>query len=131
VTAGRNVYETALFRIEQDGHYRFFPTEVMSMMPYDGEVHMSMTGLPALQAYFDETAAQMRPRSDEAMALGAAKSALTVLRNLAVKGDGAAFEWTITRPDVTSRELVMNGITLRYPDLVQYLPMFAAVGMMR
>ncbi|WP_322864939.1 hypothetical protein U5922_001270 [Aquicoccus sp. G2-2] len=131
VTAGRNVYETALFRIEQDGHYRFFPTEVMSMMPYDGEVHMSMTGLPALQAYFDETAAQMRPRSDEAMALGAAKSALTVLRNLAVKGDGDAFEWTITRPDVTSRELVMNGITLRYPDLVQYLPMFAAVGMMR
>jgi hypothetical protein len=71
----------------------------------------------------------MRPRSEEAMALGAAKSALTVLRNLGVD-DGGAFEWTITRPDVTRREIVLNAITLRYPDLVQYVPMFMTVGMM-
>lgn len=129
VMAGRNIYETALFRIEQEGRYRFFPTEVMTMLPYDGELQMRMTGLPALQAYLDETAAQMRPRSEEAMALGAAKSALTVMRNLAVD-DGGAFEWTIARPDVTRREIVLNGITLRYPDLVQYVPMFMTVGMM-
>lgn len=130
MASGENLYETALFRIEQKGNLRFYPTEVLSMMPYEGTSNLSMTGLPALVSYFDGVIAELRPRSDEAAALNALKSGLIVLRNLAKEGDNGAYEWTIARPDVTRREVMLNDVTLRYPDFAQYMPMFAFMGVM-
>ncbi|UYV36706.1 hypothetical protein N4R57_17180 [Rhodobacteraceae bacterium D3-12] len=131
MTSGMNVYETGLFRLEQEGSYRFYPSEVLSLFPYEGEATMRMTGLPELLAYFDDTMAKVRPGSYEVSGLSAVKSGLIVLRNLAKEGDGGALEWAVARSDISKRELTLNDVTLRYPDFAQYMPMFAFMGAMR
>jgi len=132
VSAGENVYETALFRVEQNGAYQLFPTEVLSMAPYEGEMDVRMTGLSNLLGYFDETLQQVSAGSSEATGLAAVKSGLIVLRNLAEKGEAGALEWNLKRPDVTQNTFMMNGIVLRYPDVMTYFPMvFGMAGIFR
>ncbi len=128
VAIGENSYETNLFRVTQSGNYRLYPTEVFNLLPYEGELTAHMTGLPNLLNYFDDTMKLLRPRSEEAMALSALKAGLIVLRNLGEKGEGETLEWTMKRPDVTRNEIVLNGVTLRYPDVMTYVPMFFAMA---
>ena len=110
-------YETGLFRVEQSGELQFFPTEIASLSPYTGRTEIRMTGMEALQRYFET--ADLGMRDEEASAV---RSVFTVLGNLAVD-DGEALSWTIARPDLYRREVVVNDVTLRYPDLLRYLPM--------
>ncbi|KAA0916069.1 hypothetical protein FLO80_10080 [Aquicoccus porphyridii] len=131
VATGENTYETDLFRISQSGQYRFYPTEVLGLAPYEGDLRVRMSGMPGLLGYLDDTLTQVRPGSDEATAIGMAKSALIVLRNLAEDGGAGAHEWEVGRPDVTRREIEVNGITLRYPDFMQYMPMLFGMAAMR
>ena len=122
IATGENAYETGLFRLAQSGEYRLYPMEFMNLAPYEGEFRLELTGLGNLLGYFDGLMSEARPGSEEALGLGAVKSGLIVLRNLAREGEGGALTWDIQRPDVTREELVLNGITLRYPDLMEYMP---------
>ncbi len=124
VAAGENHYETGLFRVTQSGTLQFYPTEMLSLSPYTGETAVSMAGMDALMDYFETADLGMRP--DE---LSAVRSVFTVLGNLAVDGPDGALDWTISRSDIYRREIIVNDVTLRYPDLVQLLPMFAFAGM--
>lgn len=129
VAIGENAYETNLFRFTQKGNYRLFPTEVFNFLPYEGELTASLSGLPGLLEYFDDTLAQVRPRSEEAMVLSALKTGLIVLRNLGEQGEADTLVWNVVRPDVSRNEIVLNGITLRYPDVMTYVPiLFAMTG---
>ncbi|MDU8927335.1 hypothetical protein RXV86_08055 [Alisedimentitalea sp. MJ-SS2] len=129
VVSGDDMYETELFRLTQKGHFKVYPSEFLNLVPYEGQADVRLSGLEALLAYFDETMRELRPRSDEAMALGAAKGALVVMRNIAEKADDGALTWQIKRADVTRNEIELNGVTLRYPDLMQYLPMLITLGL--
>ncbi|WP_137701522.1 hypothetical protein [Marimonas lutisalis] len=127
VDAGEDFYQTELFRLSQSGSYKVYPTEVFSLLPYEGEATVQLSGLEGLLAYFDATMAELRPRSDEAAALSAVKSGLIVLRNLAEEGEAGSYRWQISRPDVTRSEIVLNGTTLRYPNVMEYLPILPLV----
>ena len=128
VTTGENAYETSLFRASQSGSYRLYPMEVFNLAPYEGEMNLRLTGLANLLGYLDETLQQLRPGSDEATGIGAVKAGLIVLRNLAEEGEAGAHQWTISRRDVTRHEIELNGITLRYPNVMEYLPMIGAMA---
>ncbi|MDQ2095651.1 hypothetical protein [Rhodalgimonas zhirmunskyi] len=122
VQSGENQYETSLFRLEQSGNYKLYPTEVLGLAPYAGAASLRITGLSKLMGYLDETQAALRPGSDDAQAMGALKSGLVVLRNIAVQGEGGALEWVIDRPDVERNVFELNGIEMRYPDILSMMP---------
>ena len=128
VMSGENLYETELFRLSQTGQFKFYPSEFLNLAPYEGAAEFRLTGLDALLAYLDESMAELRPRSDEALALSAAKAALVVMRNIAGQ-EGEELSWQINRHDVRANEIELNGVTLRYPDLMQYLPMLISFGL--
>ena len=121
VASDRNVYETGLFRLTQSSDLQFYPTEIVSMTPYTGQVEVGLRGLDALAAYVDEQAratGAMRP--DEASAV---QSVFTVMSNLAEEADDGVLTWSISRDDIYEREIVVNGVTLRYPNIAQLMPM--------
>ena len=129
VSTGENAYETDLFRVGHSASYRLYPMELFNLAPYEGDMTVRMTGLSDLLGYFDDTMKPMRPGSEEAMAMGALKAGMIVLRNLAEDGGAGAHQWTVNRPDVTRREIELNGIVLRYPNVMEYLPiMFGAMA---
>ena len=127
VTSGEDFYETALFRVSQSGKYRFYPTELLNLVPYEGQAEVRLRGLDGLLGYLDAAQSQVSPYSDEAIGLSAAKSALIVMRNIAGQEAGE-LTWRINRHDVTRREIELNGITLRYPNVMEYLPMLFTLG---
>ncbi|MDQ2089943.1 hypothetical protein [Marimonas arenosa] len=112
VSVGENVYETALFHLSNNGNYRFYPAKLFSVIPYEGQMHVTMRGIDKLNGYF----AQVR--------LPEAVSVLTVLRNLARESETAAgtYQWDFARPDIERSEVVINGTTLRFPDVLDNLP---------
>lgn len=126
VTSGENHYETGLFRVTQSADLQFYPTEIVSLSPYTGTTQITFDGLDALSAYIDrELVATGEIRPDEASAV---QSVLTVMDNLAERDAEGVASWTIARPDLYTREVIVNGVTLRYPDITQLLPM-AMFGM--
>lgn len=128
IESGENSYETGLFRLTENGAFRFYPAEFFALFPYEGKAVVSLSGLENLLGYFDRSLAQVRPGSSEATGLNAARSGLIVMRNLAQMDAAGSYHWQIARADVTRREIELNGITLRYPDLMQYLPILFTLG---
>ncbi len=124
MTLGEDHYETALFRVTQSGNLRFYPSEIFSLMPYEGAVDVTMTGMDALSAYVASTAPEMGREPASAL-----QSVLTVLSNLAEEEAGT-LTWAISRPDVYRREITVNDVTLRYPDVMQFMPlmMYGVMG---
>jgi len=126
VTSGENLYETGLFRVTQSADLQFYPTEIISLSPYTGTTQITFDGLEDLSAYIDrELVATGEMRPDEASAV---QSVLTVMGNLAERDADGVASWTIARPDLYTREVIVNGVTLRYPEIAQFLPM-AMFGM--
>ena len=111
VTSGDDLYRTGLFEYTQQGQARLYPTKMLGVVPYEGEARVTLSGIDRLNAYF---AGQRVPE---------AASVLTVLRNLGRDTGDGRFAWDISRPDIERSELVINGTTLRYPDLLDNLPM--------
>lgn len=126
---GEDFYETALFRLDQSGNYRLYPTEVFGMIPYEGKAVVKLSGFDALMGYFERTERELRPYSDEAMALGTLRSGLIVMRNLAKDAGGEAYEWDIARPDIARNEIHVNDVVFRYPDFSQFMPLLMTIGM--
>ena len=128
VTVPDNHYETSLFRLEQSGEYRVYPAKFISLAPFEGRVDMSLTGFDALFGYLDETirleAAKQYGNVEE---LSVLKSVVTVMRNLGAQGDDGEVTWEIEKPDVDRSELTINGTTLYYPEINQFIP-FAVLG---
>ena len=128
VTVPDNHYETSLFRLEQRGEYRVYPAKFMSLAPFEGRVDMSLTGFDALFGYMDETirleAAKQYGNVEE---LSILKSVVTVMRNLGAQGSNGEVTWEIEKPDADRSELTINGTTLYYPEINQFLP-FAFLG---
>lgn len=123
-----NHYETALFRVEQTGNYQFFPAKVLSLMPLEGDLTIKMRGYDALVSYLEELRLEEAGRKyGAAEEVSMMKSVLTVLRNLGTSSDEGSIVWAIEVPNVERSEIVINGTTLYYPDLGQFLP-FAALG---
>ncbi|MEZ5715203.1 MAG: hypothetical protein R3D85_08555 [Paracoccaceae bacterium] len=111
ISAGEDVYRTGLFRLTQTGKARLYPAKMLGLLPYEGEVQVTLSGIDGLNRYFAE---QDVPE---------AASVLTVLRNLGRDAGDGGFAWDIARPDIERTELVVNGTTLRFPEVVDNLPM--------
>lgn len=121
-----NRYETGLFALSQSANYRVYPAKFMSMFPFEGEMTMRMTGFDGLVAYVDEIRRQEQAREygdDEVFSMF--KSVLTVMRNLGTQDGNGTVTWEIEKEDVDRSQVTINGTTLYYPELAQFLPLIA------
>ena len=123
-----NRYETDLFSVEQRGEYRVFPAKFMSLAPIEGQLVMSMTGFDALLSYVEDLRLEeAQSEYGDAEDLSILKSVLTVLRNLGTQAENGAVVWQIEKSDVDRPEIVVNGTTLYFPEIGQFMP-FALLG---
>ncbi|MCV2893782.1 hypothetical protein [Lentibacter sp. XHP0401] len=125
VTSGEDVYETALFRLSHNGNFKFYPTELFNLLPYEGEATVRFSGFSKLINYFEAMPERGTMSPDE---MSAVRAGMMVMRNLGRKAGDDTYEWDIKRPDVTKMELLVNGVTFRYPSIAAIMPlMFGAV----
>lgn len=126
-STGEDVYETALFRVTSESTARIYPTEIMGLFPYEGEMTLRMTGFDRLQDYMTALPRRVGRGGDLLAGISMMQSAMAVMRNLAETPEAGMLEWRIARPDVDRPVFELNGVTLRYPQFAGLAPLFYGI----
>ena len=121
--SGENAYETALFRISNSGSARFYPTEAFGLFPYEGESTVRMAGFDRLLGYVEKLPMRRSAVGPAMSESSIIRSVMIVLRNLATRPDAETLEWAVSKPSIERTEILVNGTTFRYPDIMEFMPL--------
>lgn len=138
ITLVETFFEGNEFSFEAESDVTFYPAWFLSFPPYEGVSSMNVRGIDKLRALLEEVKAtalpadatprQAREHRDRTNGLAFAISAIDTLSTLAEE-DGDRLIWAFELPEARNPQIVVNGMTLRVPDIFSALPALIAAGM--
>ncbi len=135
------VFETKNARFTSDeidvstaGKFTFYPGWLLGGLPFEGKSRTSMSGLERIYALIADIEKSpefnVRPGGPDPTGIAVFKGLLSTMKALS-KVEGSNMIWDILYPEAGKSLIVVNGVTLRFPDIASYIPLIASTSLLR